>query len=170
MTKRIIYPVKSPLKRCAKQFNWVKYSLSLAVLSMILVLAPITVDFKAVNQAKAASWWDTVNRGGLNDVGRAYGQSGGTPSANNDIRVMIARFIRIILELLGIIALVIIIYAGFRWMTAGGDEEKVTASKKQLINGVIGLAIILIAFSIATFVFYQLQYITTGIMPVTWSW
>lgn len=170
--KSIIYPVKSPREARrilpkAKLFHWVKYSLSAIFLSMFLVLIPITADFTAVNQAKAAGWWDQVSEGGLNDVGKAYGQTG-EPGANYDIRIMIARIIRVILGLLGIVALVIIIYAGFKWMTAGGDEAKIEESKKQLINGIIGLIIILAAFSIATFVFNQLQYATTGVMPVTW--
>jgi len=136
---------------------------------MFLVLIPVTADFAPVNKAEAAGWWEKVNDGGLKDVAPAYGQTG-TPSASYDIRVMIARIIRIVLELLGLISLVIIIYAGFRWMTAGGDEEKVTASKKQLTNGLIGLVIILVAYSIATFVLNRLIYMTTGYMPVSWSW
>ncbi|MFH1582795.1 MAG: MMCAP2_0565 family pilin-like conjugal transfer protein [Candidatus Falkowbacteria bacterium] len=170
--KSIFHPVKSRFARIlpkAKLFHRVKYSLSIIFLSMFLILVPAMADFTPVNQAKAAGWWDTVSQGGLEDVAPAYGQTG-TPSANYDIRVMIARIIRIVLELLGIIALVIIIYAGFRWMTAGGDEEKVTTSKKQLTNGLIGLVIILVAFSIATFVLNRLIYMTTGIMPVSWSW
>jgi phage shock protein PspC (stress-responsive transcriptional regulator) len=135
---------------------------------MCLAFIPIGADFKAVNQANAAGWWDQVSNGGLNDVAPAYGQSAGTPAASYDIRIMIARIIRVILEFLGIIALVIILYAGFKWMTAGGDESKIEEAKKQLINGIIGLIIILAAFTIATFVFYQLQYATTGVMPVTW--
>jgi len=148
----------------------IKYSVSLAALSMMLVLAPVAADFTTANQAEAAGWWDAVSDGGLNDVAPAYGQSAGTPAASYDIRVMAARIIRVILELLGIIALVIIIYAGFRWMTAGGEEEKVTEARKQLTNGLIGLAIILVAFAIATFVLNQLIFMTTGIMPVSWSW
>ena len=145
------------------------YSLSLIFLSICLALIPFGADFRAANQAEAAGWWDKVNEGGLKDVAPAYGQTG-TPSDDYDVRIMIARLIRIVLELLGIIALVIILVAGFRWMTAGGDEEKIGASKKRLVNGAIGLIIILVAFSIATFVFNQLIYVTTGIMPTTWSW
>jgi len=145
----------------------IKYSLSLIFLSMCLTLTPVGDDFKAADQAKAAGWWDTVSQGGLNDVGKAYGQTG-TPTERNDIRVMVARVIRIVLELLGVIALAIIMYAGFKWMTAGGDETKIEEAKKQLTNGVIGLVIILAAFAIATFVFNQLQYAATGVMPVTW--
>ncbi len=74
----------------------------------------------------------------------------GLPST--DIRVIIARIIRIALGLVGIILLVMIIYAGFLWMTAGGNEEQIGRAKKILVNGVIGLLIILSAYSIVYFV------------------
>ncbi|OIP78696.1 MAG: hypothetical protein AUK20_03265 [Parcubacteria group bacterium CG2_30_45_37] len=163
MTKRIIHPVKFGHAK-AKLFNGVKYSLMVTLLSMSLAFAPA-----ASNCARAADWWQQASDGGLNEVGKAYGQSG-TPTADYDIRLMVARIIRIVLELLGIIFLVLIIYAGFKWMTAGGDEEKVTSAKKLLTNSVIGLIIIFAAFAIATFVFYQLEYAITGIKPITWSW
>lgn len=142
----------------------VKYSLVIMILSMALVLAPMN------NLVQAASWWETAKDGGLGSVGsQAYGQTG-TPSNDYDIRLMAARMIRVVLELLGIIFLALIVYAGFKWMTAGGDEEKVTSAKKLLTNSVIGLIIIFAAFAIATFVFNQLQYSITGVKPVSWSW
>lgn len=142
----------------------IKYSLVVAVLSMALT----GFGLAAAPQAHAEGWWNTVNQGGLKDVGSAYGASGGTPSANSDIRLTAARIIRVVLELLGLVFLILIIYAGFKWMTAGGDEEKITDAKKLLANSVIGLIIILAAWSIANFVFNQLQYATTGSRPVTW--
>jgi len=73
-----------------------------------------------------------------------------------DIRVIIARIINIFLGLLGIIALVIILYGGFLWMTAGGDVEQVARAKRTLLNGVIGLAIILASWAITYFIFRAL--------------
>ena len=73
-----------------------------------------------------------------------------------DLRVSIARTIRIILGFLGIIAVVIVIWSGLRWMTAGGNEDKITKAKGILIAGLIGLFIILSAYAIATFVSYTL--------------
>ena len=63
-----------------------------------------------------------------------------------DIRLTIARIIRALLGLLGIIAVGIMLYGGFVYMTAGGNEEKIGTAKKILINGVIGLVIILSSF------------------------
>jgi len=46
----------------------------------------------------------------------------------------------------------LIIYAGFLWMTAGGNPEQVDKAKQWLTNAIIGLAIILAAYAISGFV------------------
>jgi cysteine-rich repeat protein len=69
-----------------------------------------------------------------------------------DIRTTIARIIRVFLGLLGFVAVLIVMYAGFLWMTAGGDAEKVERAKKWMINGVVGLIIILTSFAITSFI------------------
>ena len=48
--------------------------------------------------------------------------------------------------------MIIILLGGFKWMTAGGNEDKVGEAKKLIIAGVIGLIIILASWGIATFV------------------
>ena len=65
---------------------------------------------------------------------------------------IIARLISIVLGFLGIIIVLIILYAGFTWMTAGGDQEKVKTAKQWMINGIIGLVIVTAAWAIASFV------------------
>ncbi len=81
--------------------------------------------------------------------------------ANFDIRIVVARIIRAVLALLGIIALVLMLYAGFIWMTAGGNEEKIGEAKKILINASIGLAIVLSSYAIVSFVINKLVEATT---------
>lgn len=83
-----------------------------------------------------------------------------------DIRVIIARIIQVTLGFLGIIAVVLILYAGYTIMTSGGDENKVAEGKKIIQNAVIGLAIILSAFAIVQFVINQLAS-ATGARGVT---
>ncbi|TSC84625.1 MAG: Uncharacterized protein G01um101413_9 [Parcubacteria group bacterium Gr01-1014_13] len=73
-----------------------------------------------------------------------------------DIRLIVANIIRIALGLLGIIAVALLIYAGYLWMTAGGNEEQIADAKKFLINTAIGLAIILSAYAIVSFVISKL--------------
>ncbi len=97
---------------------------------------------------------------GANDLGISYGQYTGLGST--DVRITIARIIRVAMGLLGIIAVVIVLIGGFTWMTAGGNEEKVGEAKKWIFAGIIGLAIILSAFAIATFVINNLVTATTA--------
>ena len=76
---------------------------------------------------------------------------------NADAKNVVVNLIRVVLGFLGLIAVVIILIGGFMWMTAGGNEDKVTKGRKYIINGVIGLVIVLGAFSIATFVISQIN-------------
>lgn len=74
-----------------------------------------------------------------------------------DIRLIVARIIRAVLGLLGIITISLMMYAGYTIMTAGGNEEKITTGKKIMINATIGLAIILASFSITQFIINALS-------------
>ncbi|MDO8499294.1 MAG: hypothetical protein Q7S66_01390 [bacterium] len=78
----------------------------------------------------------------------------GLPST--DIRLIIARVIRVALGLVGIVMVVMIIFSGYLWMTAGGNDEQIGRAKKIIINAVIGLAIILSAYAIVFFVMRML--------------
>jgi len=75
-----------------------------------------------------------------------------TGLGDRDPRDIAASVIRIILGFLGIVAVIIILLGGFKWMTAGGNEDKVGEAKKLITAGIIGLVIIIAAFAIATFV------------------
>lgn len=79
-----------------------------------------------------------------------------------DPRITIAKVIRFLLGFLGIIAVSLILYAGFIWMTSGGNEEKISKAKAILKNGVIGLIIILASFGIVAFIIRQLVGSTNG--------
>jgi len=86
----------------------------------------------------------------------------GTGLSNQDIRITIAKIIRIILGFLGIIAVGLTLYAGFLWMTSGGNEDKLAQAKLILRNGIIGLIIILASFGIVSFILGRLMSATGG--------
>jgi len=64
----------------------------------------------------------------------------------------VTRLINTAMIFLGIIAVGIILIAGFKWMTAGGSDDKVGEARKLMTSGVIGLIIILSAWGIAYFI------------------
>lgn len=76
--------------------------------------------------------------------------------ATTDIRVTIASIIRIVLGFLGIVAVAIIIYGGFIYMTAAGNEEKIAKAKRIIRDAVIGLLIVLASFAITQFIIGRL--------------
>ena len=83
-------------------------------------------------------------------------------TGTTDIRITIARIIRMAMSLLGIIAVLIILYGGFKWMTAAGSDEAVGDAKKIITAGIIGLVIILTAYAIASFVINSLVTATSA--------
>lgn len=96
-------------------------------------------------------------------LGLQYGEETGL--GNTDIRTTIAQIIRVAMGLLGIVAVVIILIGGFKWMTAGGNEDQVGEAKKWIFSGVIGLAIILSAYALTSFIITQLITATTTQTP-----
>jgi hypothetical protein len=75
-----------------------------------------------------------------------------TGLGSGDIRLTVIRIINVFLGLLGIIAVVLNVYAGYTWMTAGGNDDKVETAKKTILSATVGLAIILSAYAITRFV------------------
>lgn len=98
------------------------------------------------------------------DVDRFFGGSGGASDfadtaglGDSDLTTTIASIINTALGFLGVVAVVIILYGGFLWMTSGGNDDKVKQAKKLMISGVIGLVIIFSSFAIAQFVIGSLS-------------
>src|SRR6056297_728128 len=90
---------------------------------------------------------------GVDVVGEQTGLSGGE---DTDLRAVIGSIINTALSFLGVVAVIIVLIGGFKYMTAGGSEEKVGDAKKWIISGIIGLAIILAAYAITSFVIERL--------------
>ena len=68
----------------------------------------------------------------------------------------IGSIIKIILGFLGVIFVILIIYGGFLWMTAQGNDEQVGKAKKTIVNSSLGLAVVMFAYLVTWFVVYQL--------------
>lgn len=68
--------------------------------------------------------------------------------------IIVIRVINGLIALLGIIFLVLIVIAGYMYMTAGGQSEKTEKAVSYIKRAVIGLIIILMSYSITNFVFW----------------
>jgi hypothetical protein len=87
----------------------------------------------------------------------------GTPSASgtglsnsflgaSTLSGLIISIIKIILSLAGLIAVLVLIIGGFRYVTSFGNEDQVGQAKKMIINAIIGIVIIILSFVIVTVV------------------
>jgi hypothetical protein len=74
-----------------------------------------------------------------------------TPN-NNFLSTQVGLIIGVILSFVGVVFLILMIFAGLTWMTASGNQEKVTKAKDLMINAVIGLVIVVAAYAITAFV------------------
>ncbi|PKM88651.1 hypothetical protein CVU83_01310 [Candidatus Falkowbacteria bacterium HGW-Falkowbacteria-2] len=111
--------------------------------NLLLPIQPALADESLLNSQVGFS------EGG--DIQSAFGSE--EPS---DIRYTVSRIIISVLTLVGIIFVIILIIAGFKYMTAAGNEETARTAIRQITQAVIGLLIILAAWSITYFVMRHL--------------
>ncbi|PIZ98440.1 MAG: hypothetical protein COX77_04535 [Candidatus Komeilibacteria bacterium CG_4_10_14_0_2_um_filter_37_10] len=64
------------------------------------------------------------------------------------IRELVGSIVQIGLGLIGALFLILVIISGIQWMTAGGNTDKINKARQRLINSVIGLGIVLVAWVI----------------------
>ena len=122
------------------------------ILSFIILSALLPIQFILiynVNIVQAGDLWETVQKGGLDKIGTEAYDQGDDPI---DIRTITVNIIKIALTFLGIIFMVLIMWAGYTWMISRGNEEKVKEARSRIITAIIGLIIILSAWAITSFI------------------
>ncbi|MFA6534219.1 MAG: hypothetical protein WCT37_03535 [Patescibacteria group bacterium] len=129
-------------------YNYQKWFLSLAVAVsslafMTLAVAPSPV----VATDTLKNFNDAVTL--TNDFSTKAGYTTATVPAPETV---IGKIIGYTLSFLGVVFFVLIVYAGWQWLTAAGEEEKITKAKSLIINSVIGLIIVFSAYLISAFV------------------
>lgn len=124
-----------------------KYLLSLVMVASVVVI-PVA-SFAAVNTLK------------VTDLGTQQVESN-ISLGNKSPLDTATNLINTAMLFLGIIAVVIVLLGGFKWMTAMGSEEKITEARKLMVAGVIGIIFILSAWGIANYVLKTAVTVTTS--------
>lgn len=104
---------------------------------------------------KTAQAYDFKSESGLNTSAGKLGFTGNQLTATPDS--LIASSITYILGFLGIIFLSLTIYAGGLWMTSRGDAKIVEKARDILINSIVGLTIVALAYAITYLVINTIQ-------------
>lgn len=99
------------------------------------------------------------------DIGNRLSSVAGDLGAglgNTDIRIAIAIAVRAVLAFIGVIFLVMMVYAGFLWLTSGGNEMTTAKAIHTMQNAALGLLVIFVSFAISTFIIRGLQRASIG--------
>lgn len=118
----------------------IKY-LSLTIMSFLL-LAPALVSAQGLKDANKA----------LEAIAKPAGVQN-----KKDIKTVIGVGINVALSLVGLIFLILMVYAGYLWMTARGESEPVESAKKIITASIIGIVIVVSAYAITFLVTTRLQ-------------
>lgn len=86
------------------------------------------------------------------NVAQETANASGSYNTGRELTPMLGTIISAILSLLGGIFIIFIFYAGYLWMTASGNEQKVDKAKEILKESIIGLVVVLGAYAISYFV------------------
>jgi hypothetical protein len=141
----------------------IKRSIVVTVASL-MVLAPGLVPVFA-----ATTFADTITGNlctGVEDAaqsGAAGCGNAGNGNGTDALKNVAARITNVFSVIVGIAAVIMIIYGGFRYITSGGDSGRVGSAKNSLIYAIIGLIIVALAQIIVHYVINTATTSTTGI-------
>jgi len=112
--------------------------------SLAWIISIVPASAQMINLETTSNFADEVGQSaGFSDVSLGY---------------VIAMLIKGSLSVLGLIFIILMILAGFRWMNSGGNEETIKKAQQTIKNSLIGLIIVLAAWSITYFVFNVLPF------------
>ena len=119
------------MKKIIKNINWLK--VSQLVMTAVLVFAPLFVSAAGIVKSD-------ICVGGLNC------------NAGQDVNGLIKTVIQWMLGIAFGIAVLFLIIGGFWYITSGGNEETAEKGKNTVVNALIGIVIIVLAFVIVSVV------------------
>ena len=127
--------------------NKIKKQLSIALAGIFLSFSFAT----AMVGAQAPDIQNSVCKG--SDLQFASGTTcSDIEESETEVDSLIATVINIFSVVVGIIAVIMIVYGGFRYITSGGDSAKVTSARNTILYAIVGLIIVALAQFIVKFV------------------
>jgi hypothetical protein len=124
------------------------------VIFLVIFLAILIIPYLVFAQTAAPA--DTSAPKALSNMGKVA-ETGGYKSVDETtISAIAGRVVNSVLGLLGMIFIILIIYGGYLWMTAQGNDSQVDKAKNILKNSIIGLMIVVSAYAIYNFVIVYL--------------
>lgn len=138
--------------------QWIKFR---GLVALIMGLGLILLPAMALAQTAGggSTGLDAIKSGAQKAAGGAGLGGSGSP----DLMTLIGQLIGAVMGLVGVILFGYMVYGGFKWMTAGGDQKAVTDAQTIIRNAIIGIVIIVAAYAISNFVIGTLANTQTAV-------
>lgn len=98
---------------------------------------------------------DTLLNGGVNDACTGVGLGANACSSDNSgshLNGIIKGVVQILSYIIGIVAVIVIIIQGFRFITSGGDPNTITSARNAILYAVVGIILAIAAQLIVHYV------------------
>lgn len=117
-----------------------------------LIISLIMIGFVSVLSLMTTPVYAVVD-----PVGSACGATGGssvicTGGSADGGKTEVQNIVNLLLYVLGVIAVIVIVIAGIRYATSGGDANAVKGAKDTILYAVVGLIVAILAYAIVNFV------------------
>jgi len=96
------------------------------------------------------------------DLGMEYVDGLGLSASSEDPRNVLVNIVKYAMTFLALLAVVVVLIGGFRWMTSMGNEDRLAMAKATVTSGMIGLAVILASFAIVNFIINATSSVLAG--------
>lgn len=127
-----------------------------AAAAVVPVRTALAADPPAGTAGAAAQEADDTDDTAANPVNTACAALGSANCTDTSGGVGVGNIIKTVITILswvvGIAAIIMIIYSGFRYVTSRGDANAVSAAKNTLIYALVGIVIVVLAQAIVAFV------------------
>lgn len=134
-------------------------------LVLVVPLQAIAYEQQPISVDPGGEFQEGSELGALEETGNCLG--GNNPNACGGLTFLrggpvdiAAQIINLLLSVLGVFSLFLIVYAGWTWMLARGNQEKIEKAKEIIIGTVIGLFVILASYAFLQVVFQRILQIT----------
>lgn len=128
----------------------IKITLLSLALMLGLVAVPLGAATVGAQSAQSAQGGQAVNPS--QEIGKGVTAVGGGSGGQADFNKAVQTVVNTMLFLLGLIAVIMIILGGFRYVTSNGDSGATKTAKDTILYAVIGLVVAILAFAIVNFV------------------
>ena len=96
------------------------------------------------------------------EEGAAAARADGMPAELIGDNGVFTRITNTLLMIIGVVAVVMLLLGGLRYITSGGDSKKVTDAKNTILYAIIGLVICVLSYAIVNFVLKTIDVSTSS--------